>query len=61
MEIIRLLGKYFKLVDWDLGAFARSRKAPVSFVMYVRLSTRISAAATGRIAMKLDTGDFMKI
>jgi len=51
-----------------LGAFTQSRKAPVSFVMFVHLSirpsisacmlARIGAASTGRISLKFDTDVF---
>jgi hypothetical protein len=37
-----------------LGAFAKLRKATVSFVMSVRLSARNESATTGRIVMKSD-------
>jgi len=45
-----------------LGAFGWSRKAPVSFVMSVRLSVRppacISGAPTERVCMKFGNEDF---
>ena len=52
-----------------LGAFAYSRKAPITFVVSVRLpvclSVRlpkcINAAPTGRISVKFDSGTFIKI
>jgi hypothetical protein len=43
-----------------LGAFAGSQKAPVSFVMSVCPSARISAATTGRIPVKFDIGGIYK-
>jgi len=44
-----------------LGAFVYSRKAPVNFVMSVRLSSCISAAPTGRISPNVYIGIFFLI
>jgi hypothetical protein len=41
-----------------LGAFAKLRKATISFVMSICPSTQNNSARTGRIAMKFDVNDF---
>jgi hypothetical protein len=41
-----------------IGAFGWSRKAPVSFYMFGRLSAYIVAAPTGRISVKFGIEDF---
>jgi hypothetical protein len=43
-----------------LRAFAKMRKAAISFVMSVRLSAWINAAPTGRIFMKFDICVFFR-
>jgi hypothetical protein len=43
-----------------LGAFAKSLKATISFVMHVRPSARNDSAPTGRIFMKFDVSTFRK-
>jgi len=43
----------------SLGTLASFRKAPITFVMSVRLSSYISEAPTGRILMKLIWGTFI--
>jgi hypothetical protein len=40
----------------NLGVFACARKASNNFVLSVGLSACISAAATGRISVKFNTG-----
>ena len=48
-------------VALSLGAFANLPKAPVSFVMSVRPSTRNNSAPTGRICRKFGNWVFLKI
>ena len=43
-----------------LGAFAKLRRATVSFVMSVRLPACENSARTGRIFVKFDTGYFFR-
>jgi hypothetical protein len=40
------------------GAFAQSRKAPITFVIPFRLSACMSAAPTGRISVQFDIVNF---
>jgi len=41
-----------------LGAFALSRKAPVTFIVSAGLSASIGAAPAGRFDLDFDIGDF---
>jgi len=43
---------YTALTDWFLGAFAKLRKAAISFAMSVRPSAWNNSAPAGRITMK---------
>jgi hypothetical protein len=43
-----------------LGAFAKLRKATISFVMSVRLSAWNNSATTGRIFSELDISGFLE-
>jgi hypothetical protein len=49
--------------EWSrllFGAFAKFRKATISFVMSVRLSAWQNWSATGRVLMKCDFGVFLQ-
>jgi hypothetical protein len=48
-----------KICTYFWGGFAHlQKKAPISFVMSVRLSASIGAAAVERISVKFGIGDF---
>jgi len=51
METVNVL---FEVGTQFLGAFAKLRKAAISFVMSVRLSAWNNSAPTGRIFIKFD-------
>jgi hypothetical protein len=48
------------VTDWFLGAFAKLRKATISFVMSVRPSAWNNSALTERILIKFDILEFSR-
>jgi hypothetical protein len=43
------------------GAFTYSQEAYIIFIIFARLSTCNSVVPTGRILVKFDVGDFLKV